>query len=270
MKLKGKVAIVTGGGTGIGAAVVRRFVAEGAKVCLVGRRENVLDQVVDSLPAGTAVKCAGDVSGAGNVDRIVKAALTFGEGIDVLVNNAAMGSEGSVTDADLGQWRKTLEVNLISPMLLMRATIPHMIKKGGGSIINVSSLSSLRSIPGASAYCTSKAALNALTQQAAMDYGEKNIRCNVICPGFVFTEMFAKGPLGRQARPDMVTFMNNVFKDVPSRKPGVPEQLAGICAFLASDDSSYITGTITPVDGGTAIMDAMAISVKRAKLELSD
>ena len=141
--LKGKVAIITGGGTGIGAAVAKRFVAEGAKVCIVGRRENVLDRVVQFLPSGAAVKCAGDISQPENIDRVVEAALTFAEGIDVLVNNAALGTEGSIITADLAEWRKTLEVNLISPMLLMRAAIPHMIKKGGGSIINVSSLSSL-------------------------------------------------------------------------------------------------------------------------------
>ncbi len=269
MMLKGKVAIITGGGTGIGAAIARRFVAEGAKVCIVGRRENVLDQVVQSLPAGTAVKCPGDVSESGHINRIVETALSFGEGIDVLVNNAAMGTEGSITSADLAEWRKTLEVNLISPMLLMRAAIPHMIKKGGGSIVNVSSLSSLRSIPKASAYCTSKAALNALSQQAALDFGEDNIRCNVICPGFVFTEMAENGPLAREARPDLATFMNSVFQDIPSRKPAMPDEVAGICSFLASDDASYITGTIIPVDGGTAIMDPFPVCVKRATLQMS-
>jgi meso-butanediol dehydrogenase/(S,S)-butanediol dehydrogenase/diacetyl reductase len=268
MMLKGKVAIITGGGTGIGAAVAKRFVAEGAKVCIVGRRENVLDRVVQFLPSGAAVKCAGDISQPENIDRVVEAALTFAEGIDVLVNNAALGTEGSIITADLAEWRKTLEVNLISPMLLMRAAIPYMIKKGGGSIINVSSLSSLRCIPRASAYCTSKAALNALSQQAALDFGEDNIRCNVICPGFVFTEMAANGPLFRAAKPDLTTFMNSVFQDIPSRKPAMPEEVAGICSFLASDDASYITGTVIPVDGGTAIMDPFPVCVKRATLQM--
>jgi meso-butanediol dehydrogenase/(S,S)-butanediol dehydrogenase/diacetyl reductase len=269
MKLKGKVAIVTGGGTGIGAAIVRRFVSEGAKVCITGRRENVLDQIVQSLPAGTAVKCPGDVSEPGQADRIVEAALTFGEGIDVLVNNAAKGTEGSIISADLAEWRKTLEVNLIAPMLLMRTAIPHMIKKGGGSIVNVSSLGSLRCIPSTSAYCTSKAALNALSQQAALDLGQDNIRCNVICPGFVYTEMAENGPLGRQARPDMKTFMKSVFEDIPSRKPGMPGEVAGICTFLASDDASYITGTIIPVDGGTSIMDPTTVCIRRAMLQMN-
>jgi meso-butanediol dehydrogenase / (S,S)-butanediol dehydrogenase / diacetyl reductase len=267
MSLIGKVAIITGGGTGIGAATARRFVAEGAKVCITGRRASILEQVVQSLPAGMAVQCPGDVSAPGHIEQIVETALGFGAGIDVLVNNAAMGTEGSVTSADIAEWRRTLEVNVISPLLLMRAVIPHMVQKGGGSIINVSSLSSLRSIPNASAYCTSKAALNALSQQAALDYGQNNIRCNVICPGFVFTEMAEKGPLARVAGADMIGFMNDVFQDIPSRKPAVPDDVAGICAFLASDDSTYVTGVVIRVDGGVALMDPVPASIKRVLLE---
>lgn len=266
-KLHGKVAIITGGGTGIGAAVTKRFVEDGARICIVNRRESVLDEVMRSLPAGTVIKCPADVSVAGDVQRIVDAALSFGAGIDVLVNSAAMGSEGSVAAADLAEWRKTFEVNVMGPLMLMRAVIPHMSRKGGGSIVNISSLASLRVIPQASAYCTSKAALNALSQQAAVDLGQDGIRCNVICPGFVFTEMAESGPLARVARPDMATFMKSVFEDVPSRKPAVPEEVAGICSFLASDDASYITGVVIPVDGGTSVLDPIPAMIRRAILQ---
>ena len=184
MILKGKTAIITGGGTGIGAAIARRFVAEGAKICIVGRRESLLEQVVQSFPSGTAIMCQGDVSEPEHIDRIIETALSFGKNIDILINNAGMGSEGSITSAKLDEWRKTLEVNLIGPFMLMRAAIPHMIENGGGSIVNISSLASLRAIPQNSAYCASKGGLNMLTQQAALDFGGDKIRCNAVCPGF--------------------------------------------------------------------------------------
>jgi len=270
MILKGKVAVITGGGTGIGAAIVRRFVAEGAKVCIVGRRESVLEQVVRSLPSGTAIMCQGDVSEPKHVDRIIETALSFGQTIDILVNNAGIGTDGSITDAKLDEWRKTLEVNLIGPFMLMRAVIPHMIKKGGGSIVNISSLASLRCIPQGSAYCTSKAGLNMLTQQAALDFGGDKIRCNVICPGFVYSEMTESrfGQVAKDMGTDLDTLMTRVFREIPSREPAQPEKIAGICAFLASDEASYITGAVIPVDGGLASMDPFPLCVNNAVQEV--
>ncbi|MDY6825583.1 MAG: SDR family oxidoreductase [Bacillota bacterium] len=269
MILKDKVALITGGGTGIGAAVARRFVAEGARVCIVGRREERLDEVIKELPAGSVVKSPGDVSNPEDIQRIVQDTVDFGKGIDILVDNAGLGTEGSIVSADLDEWRKTFEVNLVGPFMLMRAVIPHMIKDGG-AIINISSLAGLRCIPEGSAYCTSKAALNMMTRQAALDFGDRGIRCNAVCPGFVDTDM-TRGNFGKLAESlgtDLQTFMQKVFKDVPVRKPGTPDRLAGICAFLASDDASYITGAIIPVDGGLAALDPFPLAVKRAVLEM--
>lgn len=271
MNLKGKVALITGGGTGIGAAVSKRFVADGARICITGRREGCLDELIASLPPGTATKCPGDVTKPEDTARMMKTVLSFGEKIDVLVNCAGLGGMGSITDIDPDEWRKTFEVNLNGPFLLMRAVIPHMIKAGGGSIVNISSLAGLRCQPKATAYSASKAALNMLTQQVAFDYGRYNIRCNAVCPGFVYTDMVEKGGLGKLAErvgADMLSLVNNVFKDIPIRKPGTPEQIAGICSFLASDDSAYMTGAVIPVDGGTAIVDVFPTGVKRAILEL--
>lgn len=270
--LKGKIALITGGGTGIGAAIARRFVAEGAKICIAGRRENPLERVARSMPSGTAVMCQGDVSEPEHIDRMVETALSFGQGIDILVNNAGIGSEGSITSAKLDEWHKTLEVNLIGPFILMRAAIPHMIKNGGGSIINISSLASLRAIPQGSAYCASKGGLNLLTQQAALDFGEDRIRCNAICPGFVFSEM-SEGHFGQIAKDmgtDLNTLMTRVFQDIPSREPAQPEKIAGLCAFLASDESSYITGAVIPVDGGLAAMDPFPLCVNNVVQEMID
>ena len=266
MMLEGKTAIITGGGGGIGAAVAERFVAEGAKVCIVGRRENVLDEMIRKLPAGTAVKCQGDVSEPSDIARIVETALTFNGKVDILINNAGIGTEGSVASVSLSEWRRTVEVNLVGPFMLMREVIPHMIKNGGGSIVNVSSLASLRSIPKGSAYCTSKAGLNALTQQAALDYGADGIRCNVICPGFVYSDMTEEhfGQAAKELGTDLSTLMAKVFQDIPSPEAATPDKIAGICTFLASDDSSYLTGTVIPVDGGLAIMDPFPLCVKNA------
>ena len=270
MILKRKTAIITGGGTGIGAAIARRFVAEGAKVCIVGRRDSVLEQVVKSLPSGTAVMCQGDVSEPKHIDRIIETALSFGQTINILVNNAGVAYDGSITSAKLDEWRKTLEINLIGPFMLMRSAIPHMIKDGGGSIVNISSLASLRGVPQNSAYCASKAGLNMLTQQAALDFGGDKIRCNVICPGFVYSEMSEShfGQIAKDMGTDLDTLMARVFREIPSREPAQPEKIAGICTFLAGDEASYITGAVIPVDGGLAAMDPFPLCVNNAAQEM--
>jgi len=226
--------------------------------------------VIESFPPGLAVKCSGDVSNPDDIERMVKAVLSFGNEINVLVNCAGVSSAGSITDVEIEEWKNTIEVNLFGPFLLMRAVIPHMIKAGGGSVINISSLASIRCIPKSSAYCASKAALNMLTQQAALDYGSYKIRCNSICPGFVYTDI-TEGHFGKLAEKigtDMETLVFNAFKEVPLRHPAAADEISGICSFLASDDSSYMTGTVIPVDGGTAIVDVFPTGLKRAMAEL--
>ena len=164
MKLKGKVALITGGGTGIGTAIAERFVAEGAKICITGRRQEMLDKVAQTLPPGRVATCSGDVTKYEDVKRMVETALAFEGRLDVVVNNAGIDPGGTVTDLDPEVWRKVIEINLTGPFLVMKASIPYMIKGGGGSIINVSSLGGLRCLPGMPAYCTSKAGLIMLTQ----------------------------------------------------------------------------------------------------------
>ncbi len=258
MKLTGKVALVTGGGTGIGAAIAERFVAEGARVCITGRRREMLDRLVRSLPVGAAIACSGDVSNLDDAKRMVEEALAFGGRLDVLVNNAGMDQEpSSVIDIDPDVWRKVIEVNLSGPFFLMKATIPHMIEGGGGSIINVSSLAGLRSIPNMPAYCASKGGLIMLTQQAALDYGPSKVRCNVVCPGGVRTDMI-EGAMGHFVG-KLAADVDGVFaffsKDVPLRRVARPVEISGLCAYLASDDSSFMTGCVLVVDGGAAVVD---------------
>ncbi|MGA3173328.1 MAG: SDR family oxidoreductase [Syntrophorhabdales bacterium] len=266
MILQGKVALITGGGTGIGAAVAERFVNEGAKVCITGRRQDVLDKVIASLPAGAAASCAGDVSKDEDVSRMVSAAVAFGGKLDVLVNNAAISAQGPVGEADRAVWRKVIDVNLNGPFLLMNETIPHMIKAGGGSIINIASVGGLRCLPGMSAYCSSKAGLIMLTQQAALDYGPQHIRCNAVCPGGIKTDMTERefGQFGKMLGMDPDHFFAMISSELPLHRFGAPKEIGGVCTFLASDDSSFMTGSVLVIDAGTSIVDVVGASIMGA------
>ena len=176
----------------------------------------------------------------------------------MLVNNAALDQNpAGVVDLDVAEWRRMLEVNLTGPFLMMKASIPHMIKAGGGSVVNISSLAGLRCISENPGFCASKGGLINLTQQAALDYGPYNVRCNVVCPGATKTEMFTEN---MEAFAQMIgTNVEDIFarfmKDVPLSRVALPDEMAGICAFLASDDSSFLTATAIPVDGGAAVVD---------------
>jgi len=263
MKLEGKVALITGGGTGIGAAVAERFVSEGAKVCLSARRQKMLDKVAQSLPSGSVVTCSGDVSKQEDAERMVETAVKFGGKLDVLVNNAGMNIYGPVADLEPEAWNQVIGVNLTGPYLLMKASIPHMIEAGGGSIINVASVGGLRCLSGFSAYCTSKAGLIMLTKQAALDYGSQNIRCNVVCPGGIKTAMAAEefGKFGKMLGMDNESFFSLMSEEMPLHRFAEPHEMGGICTFLASDDSSFMTGASLVIDGGTAIVDVVGAGI---------
>ena len=259
MKLNGKVALITGGGTGIGTAIVKRFVTEGAKVCLTGRRKEMLDGVARSLPSGTVTTCPGDVSKDDDVARMVKTTVSFGGRLDLLVNNAGIPSQVPVADLSREEWQRVFDVNLTGPFLLMKASIPHMIKGGGGSIINIASVGGLRCLSGFPAYCSSNAGLIMLTQQAALDYGRNNIRCNAICPGGIKTEMTEKefGKLGKALGMETDSFFATISKVLPLQRFGQPPEIGGICTFLASDDSSFMTGAALVIDAGNAVVDTL-------------
>jgi NAD(P)-dependent dehydrogenase (short-subunit alcohol dehydrogenase family) len=266
MKLEGKVALITGGGTGIGAALADRFVKEGAKVCITGRRADLLDGVAKTLPSGMITTCQGDTSKDEDVARMVKATVEFGGKLDVLVNNAATSAQGAVADADRATWRQILDINLTGPFMLMQEAIPHMMKAGKGSIINVASVGGLRGLPGMPAYCASKAGLIMLTQQAALDYGPANIRCNAVCPGGVRTEMTERefGHFGTMLGMDAEKFFGLISAELPLRRFAQPDEMGGVCTFLASDDASFMTGSVIVIDGGTAVVDVVGASIMGA------
>ncbi len=266
MKLVGKVALITGGGTGIGLAVAERFVAEGAKVIITGRRRDVLEEAARRFPADTVAICPGDVSQREDNQRTVEAVLAFAGRLDILVNNAAFNVQGSITDLSLDDWQSHLNVNLTGPFMLMKASIPLMIATGGGSIINISSLGGLRSIAAKPAYCTTKAGLIMLTQQAALDYGRYNVRCNVVCPGGVETVMTGRTVTGlaKTLNVDEQKAAALLSEDVPLERMAVPSELSGICLYLASDDASFTTGAVFVIDGGANVVDVGRLAVARA------
>jgi meso-butanediol dehydrogenase / (S,S)-butanediol dehydrogenase / diacetyl reductase len=263
MDLNGKMALITGGGSGIGAALAKRFTADGAKVCISGRRLEALNKVAASLPEGSVTTCAGDVTKLEDALRMVADTLKFGSKLDILVNNAGIDPAGTIADIDPNLWREVIETNLTGPFLMMKAAIPQMIKNGGGSIINIASLAGLRCIPAMPAYCSSKAGLIMLTQQAALDYGQYKIRCNVVCPGGTRTEMLeqAMKPLAKALKTNIEGAFSKMTALSPLRRIGTPEEMCGICSYLASDDSAYTTGAVMVVDGGAAIVDVNGAAV---------
>ena len=259
MRLEGKVAIVSGGGTGIGAATARMFAREGAKVVVTGRRPEPLEQVAAET-GGLAV--AGDTADDGHVRAAVATAVDAFGGLDIVVANAGLGFGGAAADVDDERWQRTLDVNVSGAFRLARAAIPALIERGGGSIVLISSVNAFVSGSESAAYGTSKAAMNGLARSLAVDYGPKGIRANAICPGWVITEM------GDSAMQDLVTergistdeAYELVTRYTPLRRPATADEIAACCLFLASDESSIVTGTALVADGGGLAMDLTEVA----------
>lgn len=272
MKLEGKVALITGGGTGIGAAIARRFVEEGAKVCITGRRKEPLEKVAQTLKADSAIICQGDIAKFEDAQRMVETTVKFGGKLNVLVNNAGIDPPGTIADVDIALWRQVVDTNLNGTFYMMKSSIPHMIKAGGGSIINVASLAGLRCIPAMPAYCSSKAGVIMLAMQAALDYGPQKIRCNAVCPGAVRTEMLenAMSGLAQALKTDLDNAFVYFTSNTPLKRVAMPVEVAGICAFLASDDASFITGIAVPVDGGATVVDPNGVAVSNVGMKWGD
>ncbi|MGD1118538.1 MAG: SDR family oxidoreductase [Dehalococcoidales bacterium] len=257
MDLKGKVALITGGGRGLGVAIAQRFVKDGAKVCISGRRREMLEKTAQTLPKGSVLVCPGDVSKEEDAKRMVAETVKFGGKIDVLVNNAAHDIKGAVADLAPDDWRKVIDINLTGPFLMMREALPYMKKAKTGSIINIASLGGMRCLPICPAYCTSKAGLIMLTQQAALDYGPYGIRVNAVCPGGIDTELLDEMilPIAEKLGKTKQEALDYFARDVPLRRVSKPSDITGLCSYLASDESSFMTGSALLIDGGSAVVD---------------
>lgn len=242
----GKTALVTGAGSGIGAAITRRLAGAGAGVvlfdCDLGAAQGVastLPRQTRSLVAGGDVACEAEVQSA--VARTIE---VFGR-IDVLVNCAGVFESGSVVEMSREAWDRVLRVNLEGVRLCCRWALPHM--RRGGAVLNISSIDALVSYAGSAAYDVSKAAVLALTRAMAIDYGKHGIRVNALCPGYTITPLLEKY---FRTRSDPARARQAVTERHPLGRMGTPDEIAQAACFLVSDAASFITGTCLVVDGG--------------------
>ena len=246
-QLEGKVAIVTGAGSGIGRASARRFAKEGAKVLAVDLNEDGLKKTLDGIQ-GNCIMTTADVSDEEHVKAYVqKAASELGD-IDIIFANAGISNAGMAPflETSVEEWQKVLNVNLVGPFLAIKHGAPHMIKKGGGSIVLTASVAGLRSGAGPAPYSASKAGVISLAQTSSWQLLGTNVRVNAICPGLIETGMTK--PIFDQA--DQRGTRDKIGQLNPMRRYGEPDEIANMALFLASDEASYVNGQAFPVCGG--------------------
>jgi len=245
-RLQNKIAIVTGAGSGIGRACAIALAREGAKVTLAGRRRDRLEEVAHEI-GDSAFVAAADVSKSSAIDSVIQQTVECFGGINVLLNNAGVLHIGTAEQITEDQWDETFSVNVRGLWLLSRAILPHMRKAGGGSIINMASVLGINGARNRASYAPSKGAVVLLTKCMAIDHGHEHIRVNAICPSFVETDLTAavvsKAPDPKTVRAERIAVH-------PIGRLGQPEDIAGLAVYLASDDSSWVTGAAFPVDGG--------------------
>ena len=248
-RLQGKVALITGGGTGIGRACALLFAQEGARVALAGRRAEPLEAVAREITTagGDALAVPCDVAQRAAVEQAVHAAADRFGRLDVVVNNAGtllMGTAEETSDAD---WSRLLAVNLTGTFLVSRAALPEMRKSGGGSIINIGSVLGLVGMKQRAAYAASKGGVTMFTKAMALDHARENIRVNCICPAIVETELVA-GMFRKMPDPEATRRLR--AEQIPLGRLGSPDDVAHLALFLASEESAWLTGAALPLDGG--------------------
>ena len=252
---------MTGGGSGIGSAVARRLAGDGYGVIVTGRRAEACNAVVGELEAAghEALAVAADVGDPADAGRVLAAAVERFGGVDVLVSNAGIGDAAPVLEETPEGWDRVMRTNLTGAFLMARAALPALIERRG-SVVTISSVNGVLAGPGWAAYCTSKAGLIMLTRTLANDYGPQGVRANCVCPGWVRTPM-ADSDMDEVARMhgvDRETAYRLTHADNPLRRPGEPEEVASVVAFLSGPDAAYVNGATLPVDGGTSIVDPTA------------
>ena len=241
-RFEGKTVIVTGSGSGIGAATVRRFACEGAFVVLNGRTREKLDRIAADLdPQRTLVQPA-DVSDQASAEGIISAAIARFGRLDVLVNNAGVAPTGSFLEASVEDWRKVMAVDVDGVFFCTRAALPHLIETRG-SIVNVSSVSGLGGDWNMSFYNAAKGAVTNLTRSLALELGDNGVRVNAVNPSLTFTDL-TKG------MKDDAGLMQKFADRIPLGRGAEPEEVADVIAFLASYDARFVSGVNLPVDGG--------------------
>lgn len=245
-----RVVIVTGATSGIGRAIARRF-ADGARIIAVGRNESSLAEVAGEIKSagGKPLTIKADITGENEARLIIETAVKEFGRIDVLVNAAGHISNGSIENTTLSAWDLMMNVNLRAVFYLMQMAAPHLIKTKG-NIVNISSVTGLRSFPGVLAYCVSKAGLDQLTRCAALELAAKGVRVNAVNPGVVVTEIHKRGGMDEQA---YANFLEHSTTTHPLGRVGQASEIAELVYYLASEKASWITGATYQIDGGRAL-----------------
>jgi meso-butanediol dehydrogenase/(S,S)-butanediol dehydrogenase/diacetyl reductase len=243
MRFKNKVVVITGGASGIGLASARRFHGEGAAVVIADVNDAQGQAVAADLGDGRCVYQHADVASWEDVQTLIERAANEFGGLDVLFNNAGVGSFAATPDLEVEEWRRVIDIDLSGVFYGCKAAIPHLRRRGGGSIVNTASISGLFGDYSFTAYTAAKAGVVNYTRAAAIDHAREGIRVNAVCPGPVDTPIIA----GINQMPGVRELWDEC---VPMGRFARPEEIAAVVAFLASDDASYITGAAIPVDGG--------------------
>lgn len=247
MRFKSKVVIITGGGTGLGAATAIEFVREGASVVVAGPDKKPLENIVDEIKneKGEAIYQTTDVTKSYEVDELVKKAVTAYGKLDVMINNAGVNLAKPLMETTDEEVEATYAVNAKGTFYGMRSAITQIKNQGkGGSVINISSMSGLMGHATRTVYCGTKAAIINMTRCAAIEFGEDNIRINVICPGVMNTDMV------KEHMEKDPTAVQGYIQSIPAKRMAEPGEIAKVILFLASDDASYVTGAVLAADGG--------------------
>ena len=243
--------IVTGASSGIGRATALRFANDGCDVCVNARREARLHELVKSFPAGNHRVCPGDYSTAATAAAMDKVIREHWGRVDVLVNNAGIGMAGDIINTPLETWRQPFDIMFNGAVRMTRLAAALM--PGGGRVIHVTSIHGERAEAGASAYAMAKAALNQFCRNLALELAPRGILVNAIAPGFIDTEMSVKADGVNELETEWFRTNYVAGHHLPLRRAGRPEEIAGVAAFLAGPDATYLTGQIITVDGGLTI-----------------